>query len=122
MPAVEALKSVASDLVGQFRSLVPAEFDTSITSLLTTIILPLVMLITGAVLIYDLIVLYQAYAYSSSSRRSLMSPKVLDLVKDTLGLNEDITFDTLLQSRSLESFAPVLNGIQMAMDKYGHKL
>jgi len=119
MPAIDSINTVAKDLVSQISSLVPG-LDSSIV---TTIILPMILIILGAVLIYDLYILYQALSTAASlnSSRSLMSPMILKAAKDVLGLKDEITFDTLLQSRSLESFSPILNGIQMAMDKYAHQ-
>merc|ERR1712106_637022 len=91
MPAIDSINTVAKDLVSQISSLVPG-LDSSIV---TTIILPMILIILGAVLIYDLYILYQALSTAASlnSSRSLMSPMILKAAKDVLGLKDEITFD-----------------------------
>lgn len=120
MVALDSIKNVSNDLVSQISTLVPG-LD---ANMITTFILPMILIALGVVLIYDLYILYEGLsgaAALSSSSRSLVSPMLLNAAKDVLGLKDNITFDTLLQSRSLESFSPILNGIQMAMDRYSHQ-
>ncbi|CAL4133035.1 unnamed protein product [Meganyctiphanes norvegica] len=118
MPAIQetvgAVTDVLSGALDSFGSLKSVIGGLDLTAVLT-ILLPVALLLLVLVVLSDVIIL------TVGSKRSLTTPTMFNMMKDAWVMRDEYGFSNLLESRSLEAFAPVVNGIQMAMEKYSHK-
>ncbi|CAL4232150.1 unnamed protein product, partial [Meganyctiphanes norvegica] len=106
------MSHVANDLLAQMKTSIEGmdlgSLDIGGYNVLTMVILPIVLVILGAILIYDLVSLYQYVqimnsinAANGTGRRSgkptLLSPLLLKSAGDMLGFNTDYAFGDLVE-------------------------
>ncbi|CAL4133033.1 unnamed protein product [Meganyctiphanes norvegica] len=81
-----------------------------------TVVLPFLLILIVMWVVYDIVAKSGAFDASTSTSRALVSAAMDVWQDDTLGMN------TLLSPKSMESYTPILNGLEMAYHKYGNML
>ncbi|XP_042869171.1 uncharacterized protein LOC122251348 [Penaeus japonicus] len=116
-----AIGNELSTFVSQFTNnldLFKGQIRDTLTTLDITTIATVLLVVVGAVVIYDVFVYLLS---SSSSKRSLMmSPVLAQLASNAWDMRDEFGFSNMIESRSFESLSPVLNAIKLAVEKYEH--
>ncbi|KAG7156296.1 uncharacterized protein LOC121853790 [Homarus americanus] len=116
MPAVPSdITSVVSELTTSVE-VFKGQLRDAFTSLDLTTVAAILLVVVGAILLYDLLVYALA---SASTRRSLMmTPLLSQLATNAWDMRDELGLSNMIESRSLETVSPILETIFMAMDKY----
>ncbi|XP_063593213.1 uncharacterized protein LOC134770276 [Penaeus indicus] len=116
-----AIGNELSTFVSQFTNnldLFKGQIRDALTTLDITTIATVLLVVVGAVLIYDVFV--YLLSTSSSKRSLMMSPVLAQLASNAWDMRDELGFSNMIESRSFESLSPVLNAIRLAVEKYEH--
>ncbi|XP_071546806.1 uncharacterized protein [Panulirus ornatus] len=116
MPAVPAeVNTFLSDLTTSLE-VFKGQVKEAFSALDLTTVAAILLVLVGAVLLYDLLVYALA---SASTRRSLMmTPVLAQLANNAWDMRDELGFTNMIESRSLETVYPVLEAIRLAVEKY----
>ncbi|XP_045118599.1 uncharacterized protein LOC123508768 isoform X2 [Portunus trituberculatus] len=113
------IPSEVTSFVGDLASSVDLfknQVKDAVKSLDLTTVAALLLVVAGAILLYDLLVFALA---SAASRRSFMvTPLLYRLAHNAWDMRDEMGFTNLIESRSLQEAFPILDSIEKAYEKY----
>nr|XP_045615603.1 uncharacterized protein LOC123768857 [Procambarus clarkii] len=119
MPSLPAVPEEVTAMFSNLSSsldVFKGQLNEAFTSLDLTTVAAILLVIAGAILMYDLLVYALA---STSTRRSLMmTPHIAQLASNAWDMRDELGFSNLIESRSLETVSPILEAILQAVEKY----
>ncbi|XP_064113572.1 uncharacterized protein LOC135220234 [Macrobrachium nipponense] len=116
MPAVPAeVTSLLSDFQSSLE-VFKGQLKNAFATLDLTTVAAILLVVAGAIIVYDLLV--YALASSSTSRSMMVTPFLAKIASEAWQRRDELGFSNLIDSRSVEDFPAILEALTLAADKY----
>ncbi|XP_066976855.1 uncharacterized protein [Macrobrachium rosenbergii] len=116
MPAVPAeVTSLLSDFQSSLE-VFKGQLKEAFATLDLTTVAAILLVVAGAIIIYDLLV--YALASASTSRSMMVTPFLAKIASEAWQRRDELGFSNLIDSRSVEDFPAILEALTLAADKY----